>query len=140
MLLKPNMVIAGQECPDTASVDDAAVATSRCLRRHVPAAVPGIVFLSGGQDGRLATTHLNAINWLPRIETVDISFSEGRALQDQSPDAGHGNDENLAAGQRALYHRAHRNGAACPGAYTNKLEETPFAVRGAPDRREWRDD
>src|SRR4030095_12782016 len=65
MLLKPNMVIAGKECSRQASVGEVATATLRCLRRHVPAAVPGIVFLSGGQDPCLATTHLNAINQLP---------------------------------------------------------------------------
>jgi fructose-bisphosphate aldolase, class I len=140
VLLKPNMVTAGQECPDTAAVDEVAVATLRCLRRHVPAAVPGIVFLSGGQDGRPATTHLSAINRLPESKPWTISFSYGRALQDQALEAWHGNDENLAAGQRALYQRARCNGAACHGVYTNKLEETPFVVRGAPDQREWRDD
>ncbi len=65
MLLKPNMVIAGKECPRQASVQEVATATLRCLRRHVPATVPGIVFLSGGQSDRMATAHLNAINGLP---------------------------------------------------------------------------
>ncbi len=71
MLLKPNMVIAGKECPRQASMNEVATATLRCLRRHVPAAVPGIVFLSGGQSARLATAHLNAINRLPGPEAVE---------------------------------------------------------------------
>src|SRR5439155_7982259 len=82
MLLKPNMVIPSMRCPDRASVDTVATATLRCLRRHVPAAVPGIVFLSGGQSGRLATAHLNAINRRPGPKPWKISFSYGRALQD----------------------------------------------------------
>ena len=110
MLLKPNMVIAGKECPRQASVQEVATATLRCLRRHVPAAVPGIVFLSGGQTDRLATAHLNAINRLPGPKPWKISFSYGRALQDPALEAWHGRDENLAAGQQALYRRARCNG------------------------------
>ena len=106
MLLKPNMVIAGEECPDPASVEEVATATLRCLRRHVPAAVPGIVFLSGGQDERLATLHLDAINRLPQSKPWTISFSYGRALQDPALEAWHGRDENLAAGREAIYRRA----------------------------------
>ena len=112
MLLKPSMVIAGKECPRPASVQEVATATLRCLRRHVPAAVPGIVFLSGGQKERVATAHLNAINRLPGPKPWKISFSYGRALQDPALEAWHGRDENLKAGQQALYHRARCNGAA----------------------------
>ena len=115
MLLKPNMVLAGKECPRQASVQEVATATLRCLRRHVPAAVPGIVFLSGGQDERLATIHLNAINRLPDSKPWTISFSYGRALQDPALEAWHGRDENLQAGQQALYRRAGCNGAASSG-------------------------
>jgi hypothetical protein len=68
MLLKPNMVIAGKECARQASVEEVSTATLRCLRRHLPAALPGIVFLSGGQKPRLATAHLNAINRLPSLK------------------------------------------------------------------------
>ena len=82
MLLKPNMVIAGEDCSKQATVQEVAAATLRCLRRHVPAAVPGIVFLSGGQDERLATAHLNAINRLSGSKPWALSFSFGRALQD----------------------------------------------------------
>ena len=122
MLLKPSMVIAGMDCARQASVEEVATATLRCLRRHVPAAVPGIVFLSGGQKDRVATAHLNAINRLPGPKPWKISFSYGRALQDAALEAWHGRDENLEAGQRALYHRARCNGAAARGEYTSEME------------------
>jgi fructose-bisphosphate aldolase class I len=121
MLLKPNMVIAGKECPRPASVPEVATATLRCLRRHVPAAVPGIVFLSGGQEDRVATAHLNAINRLPAPKPWKISFSYGRALQDAALEAWHGWDENLKAGQKALNHRARCDGAATLGEYTDEM-------------------
>jgi len=106
MLLKPNMVVAGKACTRHSGVKEVATATLRCLRRHVPAAVPGIVFLSGGQNARLATAHLNAINRLPGPKPWKISFSYGRALQDPALEAWHGREENLAAGQSALCRRA----------------------------------
>jgi fructose-bisphosphate aldolase, class I len=118
MLLKPSMVIAGKDCSRQASVQDVATATLRCLRRHVPAAVPGIVFLSGGQKDRLATEHLNAINRLPGPKPWKLSFSYGRALQDAAMAAWQGRDENLKAGQQAFYHRVRCNGAAARGEYT----------------------
>jgi fructose-bisphosphate aldolase, class I len=90
MLLKPNMVIAGKECAQQASVEHVADATLRCLRRHVPAAVPGIVFLSGGQHAR---------NRLPGTKPWKISFSYGRALQDPALKAWHGRDQHF--GDRA---------------------------------------
>jgi fructose-bisphosphate aldolase class I len=122
MLLKPSMVIAGKDCSRQASVQEVATATLRCLRRHVPAAVPGIVFLSGGQKDRVATAHLNAINRLPGPKPWKISFSYGRALQDAAMAAWHGRDENVKAGQQALYHRARCNGAAARGEYTDATE------------------
>ena len=122
MLLKPSMVIAGKDCARQASVQEVATATLRCLRRHVPAAVPGIVFLSGGQKDRLATAHLNAINRLPGPKPWKLSFSYGRALQDAALEAWHGRDENLKAGQQAFYHRARCNGAATRGEYTDQME------------------
>jgi fructose-bisphosphate aldolase class I len=140
MLLKPNMVIAGKECARQASVEEVATATLRCLRRHVPAAVPGIVFLSGGQNARLATAHLNAINRLPGPKPWKVSFSYGRALQDPALEAWHGRDENLAAGQEALYRRARSNGAASVGKYTDEMEEASPSADDAPHRRDWRDD
>jgi fructose-bisphosphate aldolase class I len=123
MLLKPGMVIAGSECPVQASVQDVATVTFRCLRRHVPAAIPGIVFLSGGQKERLATVHLNAINRLPGPKPWTVSFSYGRALQDPALTAWNGRDENLPAGQGALLHRARCNSAASLGAYTDEMEK-----------------
>ena len=125
MLLKPNMVIAGTECPRPASVDEVATATLHCLRRHVPAAVPGIVFLSGGQSDRIATAHLDAIKRLPGQKPWKISFSYGRALQDAAMQDWGGRQENLAAGQRAFHHRARCNGAASRGKYTREMEAEP---------------
>ena len=115
MLLKPNMVISGKECTKQASVGEVAFATLRCLSRHVPPAVPGIVFLSGGQDYVAATTHLNAINQLERPKPWKLSFSYGRALQDEALKAWHGKHENLKAAQRAFHHRAKCVGAATLG-------------------------
>jgi fructose-bisphosphate aldolase class I len=122
MLLKPSMVIAGKDCSRQASVQEVATATLRCLRRHVPAAVPGIVFLSGGQKDKLATDHLNAINRLPGPKPWKLSFSYGRALQDAALEAWHGRDEDVKAGQQAFYHRARCNGAATRGEYTDQME------------------
>jgi fructose-bisphosphate aldolase class I len=124
MLLKPNMVVAGKDCSSQPSVAQVAIATLRCLRRHAPAAVPGIVFLSGGQSASLATTHLNAINCLPGPKPWKLTFSYGRALQDPALEAWHGRDEELPAGQRAFYRRARCNGAACVGTYADEMEAT----------------
>ena len=87
LLLKPSMVIVGKDCPKQASVQEVATATLRCLRRHVPAAVPGIVFLSGGQPSITATAHLDAINRLGGPKPWSISFSYGRALLDMALEA-----------------------------------------------------
>jgi fructose-bisphosphate aldolase, class I len=124
MLLKPNMVVAGKDCSSQPSIAEVAIATLRCLRRHAPAAVPGIVFLSGGQSARLATAHLNAINRLPGPKPWKLSFSYGRALQDPALEAWHGRDEDLAAGQSAFYRRARCNAAACVGTYADEMEAT----------------
>jgi fructose-bisphosphate aldolase class I len=140
ILLKPNMVVAGKECAQQASVEQVADATLNCLRRHVPAAVPGIVFLSGGQDARLATAHLNAINRLPSTKPWKISFSYGRALQDPALEAWHGRDDQLPAGQRAFSHRARLNGAATLGKYTVEMEVASPIEGEAPHRRDWHDD
>jgi fructose-bisphosphate aldolase class I len=140
MLLKPNMVIAGKECARQASVEEVATATLRCLRRHVPAAVPGIVFLSGGQSARLATAHLNAINRLPGPKPWKVSFSYGRALQDPALEDWHGRHENLAHGQKALYRRARCNGAASVGKYTDEMELASPSADDPPHHRDWRDD
>jgi fructose-bisphosphate aldolase class I len=130
MLLKPNMVVPGEDSSKPPSIQEVAAATLRCLRRHVPAAVPGIVFLSGGQDERVATAHLNAINRLPGSKPWTISFSYGRALQDPALEAWHGRDENRGAGQKALRQRARCNGAACLGTYTDGMEEMLLAAGG----------
>jgi len=140
MLLKPNMVIAGKDCQQQASVRGVATATLRCLQRHVPVAVPGIVFLSGGQSARLATAHLNAINRLPGPHPWKLSFSYGRALQDPALEAWHGLDENLAAGQRALARRASCNGAASVGEYADEMEAASPGADDPPHRHDWRDD
>ncbi len=140
ILLKPNMVTTGRECPRAASVQEVATATLRCLRRHVPAAVPGIVFLSGGQNDQVATAHLNAINQLPETKPWNISFSYGRALQDSALEAWHGRDENLKAGQQALYHRTRCNGAASLGTYTDEMESRSPGAGSPSDRRGWDDD
>src|SRR5215470_6166499 len=103
MLLKPNMVIAGKESPHQAPIEEVAQATLRCLRRRAPAAIPGIVFLSGGQDHLTATLHLNAINQLGGPKPWKLSFSYGRALQDEALQAWHGKQENLQAGKHAFY-------------------------------------
>ena len=124
ILLKPNMVISGKSCPQQASVNEVATATLRCLRRHVPAAVPGILFLSGGQSDVLATKHLNAVNMLDMPRPWTVSFSYGRALQDPALQAWHGKAEQFKAGQQAFYHRAKCNGAAALGRYTDALERT----------------
>jgi fructose-bisphosphate aldolase class I len=140
MLLKPNMVVAGKAWTHQPAVKEVATATLRCLRRHVPAAVPGIVFLSGGQNARLATAHLNAINRLPGPKPWKISFSYGRALQDPALEAWHGREENLAAGQTALCRRANCNGAASVGKYTDEMELETVGADDLPHRRDWRDD
>jgi len=122
MLLKPNMVISGKECTKQASVEEVSRATLRCLRRHVPAAVPGIVFLSGGQDHLAATRHLSAINQLEGPKPWKLSFSYGRALQDEALKAWRGTDQNLKAGQQAFYHRAKCDSAAALGLYGKAME------------------
>lgn len=122
ILLKPNMVISGRTCKRQADVREVATATLRCLRRHVPAAVPGIVFLSGGQDHLLATAHLSEINRLEYSKPWPLSFSYGRALQDEALKAWRGKNENLKAGQLAFYHRAKCDSAAALGRYTPSME------------------
>ena len=122
MLLKPNMVLSGKSCPSQAGVGEVAEATVRCLRRTVPAAVPGVVFLSGGQGDELATAHLNAMNAMPGPHPWQLSFSYGRALQAPAMKAWSGEPARIPAGQKAFYHRARCNGAARDGRYTRDLE------------------
>jgi fructose-bisphosphate aldolase class I len=122
MLLQPNMVIAAKECPQQASVEEVARATLRCLRRRAPAAVPGIVFLSGGLNHLAATIHLNAINQLDGPKPWKFSFSFGRALQDEALQAWHGKPANLEAGQQAFAHRAECVSAATLSKYSRAME------------------
>ncbi len=122
MLLKPNMVLSGKSCPRQAGVQEVADATVRCFRRAVPAAVPGVVFLSGGQSDELATAHLNAMNAMPGPQPWQLSFSYGRALQAPALKAWNGQPTRLGEGQKAFYHRARCNGAARHGRYTPELE------------------
>jgi fructose-bisphosphate aldolase, class I len=122
MLLKPNMIISGSLSLKQASVNEVADATLRCLLRHVPAAVPGIVFLSGGQSDVQATAHLNAINHKAANKPWKISFSYGRALQDPALATWLGSRRNYEAAQQAYYHRARCNAAASLGGYTAEME------------------
>jgi fructose-bisphosphate aldolase class I len=120
-LLKPNMVLSGYDASDHASPDDVAEWTLKCFHRHVPAAVPGIVFLSGGQSDEDATANLNAMN-KRSPHPWQLSFSYGRALQAPALKAWTGKPENVPAAQRAYYHRAKMNGAARTGMYAPEME------------------
>src|SRR3954452_22238278 len=111
MLLKPNMVLSGYDAPDRAGVEEVAARTLECLRLHVPAAVPGIVFLSGGQSDEDATAHLAALTELG-AQPWELSFSYGRALQTSALDAWRGELANVEAGQQAYLDRARANAAA----------------------------
>jgi fructose-bisphosphate aldolase class I len=121
MLLKPNMVLAGYDSGESARVEEAASRTVRCLRETVPAEVPGIVFLSGGQSDELATAHLNAMNRMGP-HPWELSFSYGRALQAPALKAWGGSEENVADGQEAYLHRARMNGLARTGDYSEERE------------------
>jgi fructose-bisphosphate aldolase class I len=120
-LLKPNMVIAGKKSVQQANVQQVAEATVRCLRRCVPAAVPGIVFLSGGQSEQLATEHLNYMSTLGP-HPWPLSFSYGRALQESALRAWGGQESRFAAGQKEFYKRARLNGLARGGGYKSAME------------------
>jgi fructose-bisphosphate aldolase class I len=121
MLLKPNMVLSGSDAPTQAPVEEVARATVACLLDCVPASVPGIVFLSGGQSDQAATAHLNAMNRLGGAPW-QLSFSYGRALQAPALKAWKGEAANGPAAQQAYAHRARLNGAARSGSYTEDME------------------
>jgi fructose-bisphosphate aldolase class I len=121
MLLKPNMVIAGKKCAEQASAEHVAEATLRTLRRHVPSAVPGIAFLSGGQSPTEATLHLSLMNAAGPAPWA-LTFSYGRALQETALRAWSGNPAAFAAGQKALFTRAKLNGLAAGGTYKTSME------------------
>ncbi|HXN10173.1 MAG TPA: class I fructose-bisphosphate aldolase [Steroidobacteraceae bacterium] len=116
MILKPNMIIAGKKSPVQARPEQVATATLRVLRRCVPAAVPGIMFLSGGQSAADATLHLSLMNGSGPLPW-QLSFSYGRALQDEALVAWGGKPANLAAGEQAFHKWARLNGLARSGAY-----------------------
>ncbi len=122
ILLKTGMVLSGAECPEQADVQVVAEATLRCFRRAVPAAVPGIMFLSGGQSDKAATQRLNAI-----CERGDVpwtlSFSFGRALQSPALKLWKGSQENVGAAQAALHHRARCNSSALQGKYSAEIDK-----------------
>jgi fructose-bisphosphate aldolase class I len=121
MILKPSMVVSGKDNPRQAGVEEVAERTIRCLKRTVPAAVPGIAFLSGGQSAVSATEHLNAMNKMAPLPW-QVSFSYARALQDPALKAWKGEAVNVAEAQKIFYHRAKMNSAARSGSYTKQME------------------
>jgi fructose-bisphosphate aldolase, class I len=122
MILKPSMVVPGKDNPKQASVEEVAERTIRCLKRTVPAAVPGIAFLSGGQSAEKATEHLNAMNKMGPLPW-EVSFSYARALQDPALKAWKGEAANVATAQQIFYHRAKCNSAARSGNYNKQMEQ-----------------
>ena len=125
MLLKPNMVLPGMTSPRQDSVEEVADATIKCLLRSVPAAVPGIAFLSGGQSGELASARLNSMNvrFKSRLPW-ELAFSFARAIQQPALGIWHGQESNVASAQQAIYHRAKCNQLARRGEYTQNLEKS----------------
>ena len=128
-LLKPNMVLSGYESKARAGAGEVAERTLECLYKHVPAAVPGIVFLSGGQSDEDATANLSALN-ARKAHPWQLSFSFGRALQSPALKAWRGKPEDVEAAQRAYYHRAKMNSAARAGVYTAELEKSGAGPKG----------
>ena len=123
MLLKPNMVLPGKKCTQKAKAQQIAEATMRCFARYVPAAVPGIVFLSGGQSAAEATRNLNAMNAMG-AHPWQVSFSYGRALQAPVLAAWKGQESNVSAAQKALQKRSKLNGLARDGKYKTDMEKS----------------
>jgi fructose-bisphosphate aldolase, class I len=123
LLLKPNMVISGKEASDQANVEEVARYTVECLLRTVPPAVPGIVFLSGGQSDLQATQHLNAMNTIYEGLPWELSFSYARALQGQPMEIWGGKAENAERAQKIFHHRAKMNSAARNGRYSEEMEQ-----------------
>jgi fructose-bisphosphate aldolase, class I len=123
LLLKPNMVISGKNASEQAGVEEVSRYTVECLLRTVPPAVPGIVFLSGGQTDLQATQHLNAMNSLYQGLPWELSFSYARALQGQPMEIWGGSTDKVEAAQKAFYHRAKMNSAARGGRYSEDMEQ-----------------
>lgn len=125
MILKPSMVLAGEQCPVQPSVERVAEMTVQCLRDNVPASVPGIAFLSGGQPNERATAHLNAIHAQFGSQCPwAVTFSYARAIQQPALDYWHGDDANIPEAQKRLYQRAKLNGAASLGQYSPEMERS----------------
>ncbi len=124
MLLKPNMVISGTQCSRKASTEEIARLTLQCFKRTVPAAVSGIVFLSGGQSDEEATLNLNSMNKQRKDLPWKLSFSYGRALQTGALKGWAGSRRNFSAGQKAFYHRSRMNSLATLGNYSTNLESS----------------
>ena len=134
MILKPNMVLPGLTCPKQESVDEVADATVKCLLRAVPAAVPGIAYLSGGQPSELASARLNAMNvrfksGLPWA----LAFSFARAIQQPALEIWRGKESNVLAAQQALSHRARCNRAARRGEYNAATDKDMSATTFSPE-------
>jgi fructose-bisphosphate aldolase class I len=124
MILKPNMILPGLACKKQDSIDEIADTTIKCLLRAVPAAVPGIAFLSGGQSPELASARLNAMNVRFKNKLPwELSFSFGRAIQQPALDIWHGKEKNVPEAQKALYHRAVCSSAARKGEYNIEMEK-----------------
>ena len=124
IILKPNMVLAGKDCPIQPGVNEVADATVEHLLRAVPAEVPGVAFLSGGQSGELAAARLNAMNIRFRSKMPWVlTFSYSRAIQNPALGIWNGQDVNIVAAQHALLHRAICNSAARRGEYSDALEK-----------------
>jgi fructose-bisphosphate aldolase class I len=123
LILKPNMVLPGLTCPRQETVEEVADATVGCLLRAVPAAIPGVVFLSGGQQSELASARLNAMNVRHKSRLPwELSFSFGRAIQEPALEIWHGEQANVSSAQETLYHRAKCNRAAHCGEYNATIE------------------
>jgi fructose-bisphosphate aldolase class I len=139
MILKPNMVLPGSACHTQESVEEVADATVHCLLRAVPAAIPGIAFLSGGQSGVLASARLNAMNvrFKSRLPWA-LAFSYGRAIQEPGLEIWHGSKANVEQAQQALYHRSRCDKAARLGTYDAAFEDaqsrssSPQVLAGVP--------
>ncbi len=129
IILKPNMIVPGLKCPKQESAEKVADATVKCFLRAVPAAVPGITFLSGGQSAELASLRLNAMNLMDKSKVPwELSFSYGRALQQPALETWRGKEANVQEAQKALYHRSKCNYAARKGVYTSNMEADPAKV------------
>lgn len=127
MILKPNMIVPGLTCATQDSVEDVADATMKCMLRTVPASVPGIAFLSGGQSPELASARLNAMNVRFKSQLPwKMSFSFGRAIQQHALETWGGKEANVEEAQKAIYHRAKCNSAACGGEYNEELDDYHF--------------